>query len=47
EDLSQEFDVSRERIRQIETRAFEKLKAAMMSGAEESGLITPPTIEAE
>ncbi len=47
EDLSQEFDVSRERIRQIETRAFEKLKAAMMSGAEESGLIAPPTIEAE
>ena len=27
EELSQEYNVSRERIRQIETRAFEKLQA--------------------
>ena len=27
EELAQEHDVSRERIRQIETRAFEKLKS--------------------
>lgn len=30
EELSQEYDVSRERIRQIEVRAFEKLQKAMM-----------------
>ena len=29
EELSQEFDVSRERVRQIEVRAFEKLQKAM------------------
>ena len=29
EELSHRFDVSRERIRQIETRAFEKLRKAM------------------
>jgi RNA polymerase sigma-32 factor len=31
EDLSQEFSVSRERIRQIEVRAFEKVQAAMQA----------------
>ncbi|MAA76724.1 MAG: RNA polymerase sigma factor RpoH [Rhodobiaceae bacterium] len=31
EDLSQKHDVSRERIRQIETRAFEKLRDAMIA----------------
>ncbi|MBU0868118.1 MAG: RNA polymerase factor sigma-32, partial [Alphaproteobacteria bacterium] len=30
EDLSSRYDVSRERIRQIEVRAFEKLQKAMM-----------------
>ena len=30
EDLSQLYDVSRERVRQIEVRAFEKLQKAMM-----------------
>jgi RNA polymerase sigma-32 factor len=30
EDLSQEFSISRERVRQIEVRAFEKLQKAMM-----------------
>jgi RNA polymerase sigma-32 factor len=29
EELSQAYDVSRERIRQIEVRAFEKLQKAM------------------
>ena len=43
EELSGEFDVSRERIRQIETRAFEKLKKAMVAGAAEDGI----TIDAQ
>jgi RNA polymerase sigma-32 factor len=33
EELSQQYDVSRERIRQIEARAFEKLQRAMMRAA--------------
>ncbi len=33
EDLSQEFDISRERVRQIEVRAFEKLQTAMQEAA--------------
>src|ERR1700727_1926548 len=32
EELSAEFDVSRERVRQIEVRAFEKVQAAVKSG---------------
>ena len=32
EDLSKEFDVSRERIRQIEVRAFEKVQMAVRAG---------------
>ena len=39
EDLSQEYKVSRERIRQIETRAFEKLQTAVKSKAKELQLI--------
>ncbi len=39
EDLSQEYKVSRERIRQIETRAFEKLQAAVKHRAKELNLI--------
>ena len=39
EDLSQEYKVSRERIRQIETRAFEKLQTAVKSKAKELKLI--------
>ncbi|MCM8556936.1 RNA polymerase sigma factor RpoH [Sphingomicrobium sediminis] len=35
EDLSQVYGVSRERIRQIEVRAFEKLQAALVKMAEE------------
>ena len=33
EELSQEFDVSRERIRQIEVRAFEKVQKAVKNAA--------------
>ena len=39
EDLSQEYNVSRERIRQIEVRAFEKLQKAMRGLAAEKGLV--------
>jgi RNA polymerase sigma-32 factor len=39
EELSQEYKVSRERIRQIETRAFEKLQEAMKLKASERKLI--------
>ena len=39
EELSQEYKVSRERIRQIETRAFEKLQIAMKTKANELNLI--------
>jgi RNA polymerase sigma-32 factor len=36
EELSQEFGVSRERIRQIEVRAFEKVQKSMQSAAAEA-----------
>ncbi|MGR3723760.1 RNA polymerase sigma factor RpoH [Abyssibius alkaniclasticus] len=39
EDLSQTYNVSRERIRQIEVRAFEKLQARMRELAAEKGLV--------
>ena len=39
-ELSQVYDVSRERIRQIEVRAFEKLQKALMSLAGERRLLT-------
>ena len=35
EELSKEFDVSRERVRQIEVRAFEKVQKAMVTAAKE------------
>jgi len=38
EDLSQQFGISRERIRQIEVRAFEKLQQNMKTAAEQEGL---------
>ncbi|MEO0465329.1 MAG: RNA polymerase sigma factor RpoH [Pseudomonadota bacterium] len=38
EELSQVYNVSRERIRQIEVRAFEKLQKAMQKMAKEQGL---------
>ena len=34
EELSQEFSVSRERIRQIEVRAFEKIQKAVRNAAQ-------------
>ncbi len=39
EDLSGQYDVSRERIRQIEVRAFEKLQKRMRSLAQEKGML--------
>src|SRR5690606_15311041 len=41
EELSQQYDVSRERIRQIEVRAFEKLQKAMQRIATERLLPAP------
>jgi RNA polymerase sigma-32 factor len=41
EDLSTEYNVSRERIRQIEVRAFEKLQKRMRELAREKGMLTP------
>ncbi len=46
EDLAQVYNVSRERIRQIEVRAFEKLQAAMRDAALNRGLIEPEMAEA-
>ncbi|MCZ8170857.1 MAG: RNA polymerase sigma factor RpoH [Brevundimonas sp.] len=40
EELSQEYNVSRERVRQIEVRAFEKLQKAMLRIAGERRLLT-------
>jgi RNA polymerase sigma-32 factor len=40
EELSQHYEVSRERVRQIEVRAFEKLQKAMMRIAGERKLLT-------
>ncbi|MBM1631471.1 RNA polymerase sigma factor RpoH [Sulfitobacter mediterraneus] len=39
EDLSSQYDVSRERIRQIEVRAFEKLQKRMRELAKEKGML--------
>jgi len=39
EDLSGQYDVSRERIRQIEVRAFEKLQSKMQELARERGML--------
>ncbi|MEM1105308.1 MAG: RNA polymerase sigma factor RpoH [Pseudomonadota bacterium] len=43
EDLSQVYNVSRERIRQIEVRAFEKLQKAMQRMAKDQGLPIAPS----
>ena len=40
EDLSQQYGVSRERIRQIEVRAFEKLQKNMKMAASDAGLLS-------
>ena len=42
EDLSQEFGVSRERIRQIEVRAFDKVQKAVKNAAQR--LLAPRTL---
>ncbi len=41
EKLSGQYDVSRERIRQIEVRAFEKIQARMRGLAKEKGMMIP------
>ncbi|MCV2879485.1 RNA polymerase sigma factor RpoH [Sedimentimonas flavescens] len=41
EELSSQYDVSRERIRQIEVRAFEKLQDRMRALAREKGMAIP------
>ena len=41
EELSEHYKVSRERIRQIEVRAFEKLQSAMRDLAKEKGMRVP------
>ncbi len=41
EDLSESYGVSRERIRQIEVRAFEKLQAKMRELARGKGMVVP------
>ena len=39
EELSKKYKVSRERIRQIETRAFEKLQKTMLNAAKSNNLL--------
>ena len=39
EDLSKKYKISRERIRQIETKAFEKLQKAMLYAAKSNNLL--------
>jgi RNA polymerase sigma-32 factor len=44
DDLSKEFNVSRERIRQIEVRAFEKLQKAVKNAAQKAFAPTPKAL---
>ena len=39
EDLSKKYNISRERVRQIETKAFEKLQKAMLNAAKSNNLL--------
>ncbi len=39
EELAAQYGVSRERVRQIEVRAFEKLQKAMRAAAQERNLV--------
>jgi RNA polymerase sigma-32 factor len=41
EELAEKYGVSRERIRQIEVRAFEKLQKRMQELAREKGMLEP------
>jgi RNA polymerase sigma-32 factor len=43
EQLSEEFDISRERVRQIEVRAFEKVQSAVKSGLARIEALPVPT----
>jgi RNA polymerase sigma-32 factor len=45
EALSDEFDISRERVRQIEVRAFEKIQSAVKAGIAKTESLAPPRIE--
>jgi RNA polymerase sigma-32 factor len=45
EALSDEFDISRERVRQIEVRAFEKIQSAVKAGVAKTGSLPPRRIE--
>ena len=40
EDLSKKYKISRERIRQIETKAFEKLQKSMINASNSKNLLT-------
>jgi RNA polymerase sigma-32 factor len=42
EQLSDEFDISRERVRQIEVRAFEKVQSAVKAGLARIEALPPP-----
>ncbi len=42
EALSDEFDISRERVRQIEVRAFEKIQSAVKAGIAKTETLPPP-----
>jgi RNA polymerase sigma-32 factor len=39
EELSQKYKISRERIRQIETKAFEKLQKSMINSSKSKNLL--------
>ena len=41
EDLSKKYKISRERIRQIETKAFEKLQRSMINASRSKNLLPP------
>ena len=40
EDLSKKYKISRERVRQIESKAFEKLQKAMLNAVKSNNLLT-------
>ena len=46
EELSEEFDVSRERVRQIEVRAFEKVQQAVQEQLLARDTMPPPAAAA-
>ena len=47
EELSEEFNISRERVRQIEVRAFEKVQAAVKAGIEQMEALPAPVKQIE